>query len=65
MAKIDGVVSKLRYAAFRVIPYYIRFRSNTPVTDLTGLDDESLDRLAGEDVPEPDDSDIDSGDADL
>ena len=63
LAELDGAVSKLRYAAFRVIPYYPRFRSSIPVTDLTGLDDESLNRLAGEDVPEPDD-DLDAVDSD-
>ena len=59
LAELDGAVSKLRYAAFRLLPYYPRFQTNIPVTELTGLDDEDLDKLAGADVEEPDDKDLD------
>ena len=59
LAKLDGAVSKLRYAAFRLIPYYPRFQTNIPVTELTGLDDKDLDKLVGADVEEPDDNDPD------
>ena len=59
LAELDGVVSKLRYAAFRLLPYYPRFHTNIPVTELTGLDDEDLDKLAGADVEEPNDEDLD------
>ena len=59
LAKLDGVVSKLQYAAFRLLPYYPRFQTNIPVTELTGLDDEDLDKLAGADVEEPDNEDPD------
>ena len=59
LAKLDGVVSKLRYAAFHLLPYYPRFQTNILVTELTGLDDKDLDKLAGADVEEPDDEDPD------
>ena len=59
LAKLDGAVSKLRYAAFRLIPYYPRFQTNIPVTELTGLDDEDLDKLAGADIEEPNDENLD------
>ena len=59
LAELDGAVSKLRYAAFRLLPYYPRFQTNIPVTELTALDDEDLDKLAGADVEEPDDEDPD------
>ena len=59
LAELDSAVSKLRYAAFCLLPYYLRFQTNIPVTELTGLDDEDLDKLAGADVEEPDDEDSD------
>ncbi|KAF8547105.1 hypothetical protein OG21DRAFT_1479555 [Imleria badia] len=57
LAKVDSAVSKLRYAAFRLLPYYPHFQTDIPVTELTGLDDEDLDKLAGVDVEEPDNED--------
>ena len=59
LAELDGVVSKLQYAAFRLLPYYPQFQTNIPVTTLTGIDDEDLDKLAGADVEEPDNEDPD------
>jgi hypothetical protein len=59
LAELDGMVSKLRYAAFHLLPYYPRFQTNILVTELTGLDDEDLDKLAGADIEEPDDKDPD------
>ena len=41
------------------IPYYPQFQNNILVTELTGLEDEDLDKLAGADVEEPDDEDPD------
>jgi hypothetical protein len=57
LAELDGSVSKLRYAAFRLTPYHPRNHTRIPVTSITGLDDEDLDRMAGEDVEELDDED--------
>ena len=59
LAELDSAVSKLRYIAFRLLPYYPQFQTNIPVTELTGLDDEDLDKLAGADIEEPDDEDLD------
>ena len=59
LAELDGTVSKPRYAAFGLLPYYPQFQNNILVTELTGLEDEDLDKLAGADVEEPDDEDPD------
>ena len=59
LAKLDGVVSKLQYAALHLLPYYPQFQTNIPVTELTGLDKEDLDKLAGADIEELDDEDLD------
>ena len=34
LAELDGTISKLRYAAFRLVPYHARSRSSIPVTRL-------------------------------
>ena len=34
LAELDGAISKLRYAAFRLVPYHARSRSSIPVTRL-------------------------------
>ena len=57
LAELDGVVSRLRYAAFWLIPYYSRLSSVICITELTDTDDENLDKLAGEDVEEPNEED--------
>ena len=54
LAELDGSVSKLRYAAFRLLPYYSQSKTRIPVTRITGLDEEELDRLVGEEDEEPD-----------
>ena len=43
MAELDGAISKLRYAAFQVIPYLARFLDHIPVTSL--LDETELEDL--------------------
>jgi hypothetical protein len=60
LAELDGSVSRLRYTAFRLIPYHPRTTSRIPVTSITGLDDEDLDHMAGEEVEEPVDEDPDA-----
>jgi len=52
LAELDGAVSKLRYAAFRLLPYLPR---NEAKSSITGLDEEVLNSLASENVEEPDD----------
>ena len=39
LAELDGAVSKLRYAAFRLIPYLARSRASIPVTRLLNRND--------------------------
>jgi len=60
LAELDGSISKLCYAAFRLTPYHPRNHTRIPVTSITGLDEEDLDRMAGEDVEELDDEDPES-----
>ena len=64
LAELDGSMSKLHFAAFRIIPYYPRFRSSIPVMDLSGFDDQTLDELAAEDDEELDDEDSEPGGSD-
>jgi transposase InsO family protein len=59
LAELDGSVSKLRYAAFRLLPYHPRSETRVSVTRITGMDDEHLDNLAEETVDEQEDEDID------
>ena len=39
LAELDGTVSKLRYAAFRLVPYHARSRTFIPVTRVLDRDD--------------------------
>ena len=64
LAELDRVVSRLCYAAFRLTPYYSRLSSVICITELTDMDDENLDKLAGEDVEEPNEEDQDSYESD-
>ena len=45
LAELDGVVSRLCYAAFQLIPYYSHLLSVIRITELTDMDDENLDKL--------------------
>ena len=38
LGELDGAVSRLRYAAFRLIPYHARSRSSIPVTQVVDSD---------------------------
>ena len=51
LAELDGAVSKLAYAAFRVIPYYARSATSIPVTSIVQMTDEEIDGLVEEDPP--------------
>ena len=57
LVELDGAVSRLRYAAFQLIPYYSCLSSVIHITELTDTDDKNLDKLAGEDMEEPDEED--------
>lgn len=61
LGELDGAISKLRYAAFRVLPYFPRSESKVSVTSITGLDEEALDKIANEAVEEPADEEFDIG----
>ena len=52
---IDGAVSKLRYTAFRLVPYLARSRASIPVTCL--LDRDDLIAVVEEEAAPPDDPD--------
>jgi transposase InsO family protein len=43
LAELDGAVSKLRFAAFRIVPYHARSRTSVPVTRL--IDREELTKI--------------------
>ena len=62
LAELDGSVSRLRFAAFRLLPYHPRSRTRILVTTVTGLEDEELDRLVdGEDEEnQPDEVEVDN-----
>ena len=49
LSKLDGAVSRLRYAAFRLIPYHTRSPSFIPVTHV--VDAEVLASLEYDDTP--------------
>jgi hypothetical protein len=55
LAELDGAVSKLCYAAFRIVPYFARSHSYIPVTRVLDRDDliEVVQDLAN-DSPDPD-----------
>ena len=59
LAKLDRVVSKLHYAVFWLLPYYPCFSSTVWVADLTGIDNEGLDKMAGKDIEESDEKNLD------
>ena len=64
LAELDRAVSRLRYTAFWLIPYYSCLSSVICITELTDTDDKNLDKLAGEDVEESDEEDRDSYESD-
>jgi len=56
LAELDRSISRLRYAAFRLLPYFPRNEVTIPVTELTGLDNQELDdHEAEEDVEHEED----------
>jgi hypothetical protein len=61
LAELDGAVSKLRYAAFRIVPYFARSRTSIPVTRI--VDREDLTTVAQDAVHDDADAQIDERDA--
>jgi hypothetical protein len=59
LAELDGAVSKLRFAAFRLIPYHPRTKIRISVTSITGKDEDDLDRMALEETDEPNEEEVD------
>jgi len=53
LAELDSTISKLRFAAFCVIPYSTRNPARIAVTSVTGMNNTKLDRIANEDNIEP------------
>jgi hypothetical protein len=54
LAELDSAISKLRFAAFRIIPYFPRREDRISVTQMTGIDDDSIDQLEVGETVEPD-----------
>jgi len=48
LAELDRSISRLRYAAFRLLPYFPRNEIAILITELTGLDNQELDDHEGE-----------------
>jgi hypothetical protein len=57
LAELDGAISKLRFTVFRVIPYYPRCDEHISVTEMTGVDDESIDEMEASETIEPEEDD--------
>ena len=61
LAKLDGAISCLQYAAFQLLFYYPCTHIAIPVTDLTGLNDQELDDFEAEEDVERDEEDEEEG----
>jgi len=57
LAELDGAISKLRFAAFHVIPYYPRCDEHVSVTEMMGVDDERIDEMEVSETVEPEEDD--------
>jgi hypothetical protein len=57
LAELDGTISKLRFAAFHVIPYYPHCDERVSVTEMTGVDNESIDEMEANKTVEPEEDD--------
>lgn len=51
LAELDGSISKLRFAAFRLVPYHPRDIRAIPVTKITDATPEALDKLTYDEDP--------------
>jgi hypothetical protein len=57
LAELDGAISKLRFAAFHIIPYYPHCDERVSVTEMTGVDNESIDEMEASKTIEPEEDD--------
>jgi hypothetical protein len=57
MLAVDGTISKLRFTAFHVIPYYPHSKEHISVTEITGVDEESIDEVEESESVEPEEED--------
>jgi hypothetical protein len=53
LAKLDGTISKLRFTMFHIIPYYPCCNKHISVTEMMGVDDESIDKMEASKTVEP------------
>lgn len=51
LAELDGAVSKLRYAAYRVLPYHVRDVRKVPVSTITDLEEHEIDLMTRDREP--------------
>jgi hypothetical protein len=58
LAELDGTISKLQFTAFHVIPYYLHCDKCISVTEMTGIDDESIDEIEASKTVEHEDDDL-------
>jgi hypothetical protein len=57
LVELDSAISKLQFAAFHVIPYYPHCDERISVTEMTGVDDESIDKMEASETVEPEEDD--------
>jgi hypothetical protein len=53
LAELDGAISKLQFAMFRIIPYYLHCNEHVSVTKMMGIDDKSIDKMEASETIEP------------
>jgi hypothetical protein len=53
LAKLGGTISKLLFATFHIIPYYPCCNERVSVTEMMGVDDESIDEMEASKTVEP------------
>jgi hypothetical protein len=53
LAELDGTISKLQFAVFHVIPYYPCCDERISVTEMTGVDNKSIDKMEVSKTIEP------------
>jgi hypothetical protein len=62
LAELDSAISKLRFTAFCVIPYYPCCDERVSVTEMTGVDDKSIDKMEASETIEPEEDDPEEDD---
>jgi hypothetical protein len=57
LAELDGAISKLQFAVFCIIPYYPHCNKRISVTEMMGVDNESIDEMEASETIEPEEDD--------